>query len=47
MVKEYTFDRVIMSPEEFEGLLEINRQDVYYVAAMTVAALTGPKNATP
>ena len=44
MVKEYTFDRVIMSPEEFEGLLEINRQDVYYVAAMTVAALCNYKD---
>ena len=43
MKKEYNFEKLDIQIEDFIALLEENRQDVYFVAAMTVVALCGYK----
>ena len=43
MKKEYNFDRILMHLEDFIALIEENRHDVYFVAAMTVIALCNYK----
>lgn len=43
MYKEFNFDKIIMTVEDFNALLSHNRQDVYFVAAMTVIALCNYK----
>ena len=39
MSREFTFDEIIMEPERFSSLAQSGRQDMYYVAALTVVAL--------
>lgn len=38
MKKEYTFEKINMGLDEFSALIRENRDDVYFVAAMTVIA---------
>ncbi len=41
MKKEYTFDNLNIMLDDYISLINENRQDVYFVAAMTVVALCG------
>lgn len=43
MKKEYTFESLDIMLDDYISLLADNRQDVYFVAAMTVIALCGYK----
>ena len=43
MTKEYLFDKLIMPADDFDSLLVHNRQDAYFVAAMTVVAFCNYK----
>ncbi len=43
MKKEFNFEKLDIQLEDFLALLDENRQDVYFVAAMTAVALCGYK----